>query len=267
MFSPSDESELGSEYLREGYIIRDVADVAAQEWIVTATARLAAEQLNAQVPSSPASSVDFLNKVHTLVSSKDLNEFRLKVIQGLNSLPTLRSAYFSLARPFLEEIVGNELAMQQRVNLSVQLPGDSSSLLAVHADTWSGDSPYEVVVWLPLVDCYATKSMYLLPPKHAEDFNRSFKDRAGRSSETLFEAIRDRVQWLEIRCGQVMVFDQSLPHGNRINEESDTRWSMNCRFKGVFTPYGDKKLGEFFEPISLRPASRRGMTYELPHAR
>jgi sporadic carbohydrate cluster 2OG-Fe(II) oxygenase len=109
--------------------------------------------------------------------------------------------------------------------------------------------------------------MYLLPPEHAEDFNRAFKDRAGRSSETLFEAIRDRVQWLEIQCGQVMVFDQSLPHGNRINEEPDTRWSMNCRFKGVFTPYGDKKLGEFFEPISLRPASRRGMTYELPHAR
>jgi sporadic carbohydrate cluster 2OG-Fe(II) oxygenase len=109
--------------------------------------------------------------------------------------------------------------------------------------------------------------MYLLPPEHAADFDRSFKDRAGKSSETLFEAIRDKVRWLEISCGQVMVFDQSLPHGNRVNDEADTRWSMNCRFKGVFTPYGDKKLGEFFEPISLRPASRRGMSYELPRAR
>ena len=24
-----------------------------------------------------------------------------------------------------------------------------------------------------------------------------------------------------------------------------TRWSINCRFKGVFTPYADKKLGNF----------------------
>jgi len=54
------------------------------------------------------------------------------------------------------------------------------------------------------------------------------------------------VIWLEVKSGQVMLFDQSLPHGNRVNEESETRWSMNCRFKGVFTPYGDKKLGEFF---------------------
>ena len=39
---------------------------------------------------------------------------------------------------------------------------------------------------------------------------------------------------------------------------------MNCRFKGVFTPYADKRIGEFFEPITLRPASRVGLTYALP---
>ena len=33
----------------------------------------------------------------------------------------------------------------------------------------------------------------------------------------------------------------------RINETNDTRWSMNCRFKSIFSPYGDKKLGEFFD--------------------
>jgi len=39
---------------------------------------------------------------------------------------------------------------------------------------------------------------------------------------------------------------------------------MNCRFKGVFTPYSDKKIGEFFEPIILKPASEYGMNYSLP---
>ena len=55
-----------------------------------------------------------------------------------------------------------------------------------------------------------------------------------------------------------------LPHGNRVNFEKETRWSLNCRFKGVFTPYGDKKIGEFFEPITLRPVSKQGMNYKLP---
>jgi hypothetical protein len=53
-------------------------------------------------------------------------------------------------------------------------------------------------------------------------------------------------------------------HGNRINTEAEARWSMNCRFKSVFSPYADKKLGEFFEPITLRPATRFAMSHSLP---
>jgi hypothetical protein len=53
-------------------------------------------------------------------------------------------------------------------------------------------------------------------------------------------------------------------HGNRVNRESTARWSMNVRFKGLFTPYADKRLGEFFEPITLRAATRIGLDYRLP---
>ena len=70
--------------------------------------------------------------------------------------------------------------------------------------------------------------------------------------------------WIEIKAGEVLIFNQNLPHGNRVNVEAETRWSMNCRFKGVFTPYGDKKLGEFFEPITLKAATRIGMSYRFP---
>ena len=65
------------------------------------------------------------------------------------------------------------MAMQNSINLSIQLPNDKSSLLAIHADTWSGDS-FEVAVWLPLVDVYKTKSMYILPAKYYK-FLKIFK--------------------------------------------------------------------------------------------
>ena len=154
--------------------------------------------------------------------------------------------------------------MQLRVNLSIQFPEDDSSLLPVHSDTWSGDSPYEVVVWIPMVDCYKTKAMYLLLAEDSKKLIQNFHSRAGKNSEELYQSIKDEVKFLNINYGEVMVFDQGYPHGNRINQENETRWSMNCRFKGVFTPYGDKKIGEFFEPISLRAASRIGMNYKFP---
>ena len=80
--------------------------------------------------------------------------------------------------------------MQRRVNLSIQLPRDNSSLLPIHSDIWGGNSPFDLVVWVPLVDCYKTKSMYLLPPSKANKINKMFKKSKNNSGENLFKKIK-----------------------------------------------------------------------------
>jgi len=261
MFLSELEQRMADEYLRQGYIIRPVADSAALDCMRGQFVRLIEEITGIKSLDDPSV---LLNEIHKSLAIDELNAFRLSVIRGINATEGFREMYFRVARPYLETLVGNELAMQLRVNLSIQLPNDNSSLLPVHADTWSGDSPFEVVVWVPLVDCYRTKAMYLLPPQKYAELSGDFAAKAGESSEALYLSIKDDVKWLDIRYGEVLLFDQSLPHGNRVNDEPETRWSMNCRFKGVFTPYGDKKIGEFFEPITLRAASKCGMSYRLP---
>lgn len=211
----------------------------------------------------PVTDDQLLNYVHHFIKPDQLNELRLQVITTINANEWVRPAYFRLARRALELIVGNELAMQLRVNLSIQMPEDHSSLLPIHADTWSGDSPFEMVVWLPLVDCHSTKSMFLLPPAACENPAKILIDTSVQDSEALFQAVESNLVWLNVNYGQIVLFNQNLPHGNRVNLESETRWTMNCRFKGVFTPYADKRLGEFFEPITLRPASRIGLEYRI----
>jgi sporadic carbohydrate cluster 2OG-Fe(II) oxygenase len=212
----------------------------------------------------PADAGDFLNTIHQHVEPANLNTARLAAINAINDLPWARRAYYEMAKPWLNAIVGNELAMQRRLNLSIQLPGDASSLLAVHADSWDGDSPFEVVVWLPLVDCHKTKSMFLLPPDKAKAVEAEFAKFDGADTDDLFKAIEDDLTWIDIRYGQVLVFNLNLMHGNRPNLENETRWTMNCRFKSLFSPYAGKRLGEFFEPITLRAASRVGMTHNFP---
>ena len=80
--------------------------------------------------------------------------------------------------------------MQLRVNLSIQLPNDDSSLLPIHADTWSGVSPFETVIWLPLVDCFKTKSMYLLPPNKSKKLKDLFLNKKIKTSEDVFEKLK-----------------------------------------------------------------------------
>ena len=47
----------------------------------------------------------------------------------------------------------------------------------MHADTWSGDSPFETVIWLPLVNCYKTKSMFILKQSKYKNFEKFYKDK------------------------------------------------------------------------------------------
>jgi sporadic carbohydrate cluster 2OG-Fe(II) oxygenase len=260
LFISETEKLIAEEFQRQGYIIRPVADSNALELIQALTTETAADFLGSTFEDTET----FLNQIHQHIDVAKLNSLRLHVIRQMNGQVWFRNTYFQLAKLALEMLVGNELAMQLRINLSIQLPQDESSLLPVHADVWSGDSPYEVVVWLPLVDCYRTKAMYLLPPSADKQLREEFGQWAGRSSEELFRRIENEVTWIEIKAGEVLIFNQNLPHGNRVNQESETRWSMNCRFKSVFTPYGDKKIGEFFEPITLKAASRLGMNYRFP---
>ena len=261
IFFTDDEIELSEKYHNQGYVIHNVKNKEALEWIRNLFISLIRENLaiKKNIPDH-----DLFNLIHTELSVSQLNDFRLDMISQMNSTKGFKKRYYQIAKPYLDIIVGNELSMQSKINLSIQLPDDDSSLLATHADTWSGDSPFEVVVWLPLVDCYNTKSMYILPPSKNIELNRNFKKISEGNSKDLFKAIEQDVQWIDINYGEVMIFNQSLPHGNQINREGETRWSMNCRFKSVFSPYGDKKIGEFFEPITIRPASVSALNYQHP---
>jgi len=254
------EAYLAKQFQKQGFVIQPVAQLDQFARFRQVVVEAAASFLGSEVVNEES----FLNQIHEQIDVDQLNSLRLHVIRQMNAQSWFRAAYFQIAKPVLEALVGNELAMQLRINLSIQLPQDHSSLLPVHADVWSGDSPYEVVVWLPLVDCYRTKAMYLLPPEADQQLREEFQNYAGRSSEELFRRISEEVHWIEIKAGEVLIFNQNLPHGNRVNQEPETRWSMNCRFKGVFTPYGDKRIGEFFEPITLKAASRIGMSYRFP---
>tara|TARA_R110000824_G_scaffold33859_4_gene108180 strand:- start:8286 stop:9107 length:822 start_codon:yes stop_codon:yes gene_type:complete len=254
-----EERDLTEAFVRDGYVILDVEDRDALARLRTRLVTLAAEATGwGAVEDEDA----FLNGFHDAVDVQDLNRLRLAVLAGLNETPDARMDYFRLAHRGLETLVGNELCMQRRLNLSIQLPRDESSLLPVHADVLSGDSPFEVVQWTPFVDVYGTKSMFFLSPDRNREISARLSELA--DSNELFEEIRPDLAWLEIRFGQTLIFNQNIFHGNVVNEEGETRWSLNCRYKAVFTPYADKRLGEFFEPITLRAASRIGLEYQLP---
>jgi sporadic carbohydrate cluster 2OG-Fe(II) oxygenase len=262
-FTLPGETSQTEAFLRNGYVIVPVENSVGLDRIRTLVASVVAEKVGLTHIENPT---DLLNQTHQYVSVENLNAVRLAVINALRSAVWFRPTYFSLARDTLGVLVGNELAMQRGIGLSVQLPEDDSSLLPIHADVWDGDSKFEVVAWLPLVDCYRTKSMFIVPPAKDRPFQARVNAYKAGSVEDLYRAVEADASFLDVPYGSILVFSQTLMHGNRINRERETRWSMNCRFKSVFSPYADKKLGEFFEPITLRPVTRMALDYKLPQS-
>ena len=257
------ESEVSKKFLKNGYVILKQKNLINLKYIKNLIVKKSAKILGVNQPKDKDSE-NFLNNIHKDIKIKNLNKFRLQIIKYINEDKDFKKNYFYSAKDLLFTLVGNELAMQSKINLTIQIPKDDSSLLPVHSDIWSGDSPFEVVVWMPLVNCYSTKTMYLLKPEKYKKIHQNFSKYIGKSSLDFYKSIKNDVEWIKIDFGEVLIFNQALPHGNIINKENETRWSMNCRFKSLYSPYGDKKIGEFFEPITLRAASKIGMQYNLP---
>jgi sporadic carbohydrate cluster 2OG-Fe(II) oxygenase len=262
-FVPLEEEATTKEFLDQGYIIRDVADRDALDEMRHRLVLSAVKQLGCSIPADDGT---FLDQIHEQVPLDKLNALRLGVYRDINSQSWFRPTYFRLGRPYIETLVGNELAMQNRINLSVQMPEDRSSLLDLHADVFSGETPYQVVQWLPLVSVYRTKSMFILARPRSLEVVADLKSYEDRGMAGLYEVLKNQFIFLDIPYGKILIFSPNCLHGNTINDERTTRWSFNTRFLPLLAPTfsPEKSLGSFYLPITLKATTRIGMSYEQP---
>lgn len=211
---------------------------------------------------TPESFFDYTSKY---VPVEKLNDFRVALLTKLaNVKEVIGQKIYELGKTYLHSIVGNELAVQRSPNLSIQLPGDASSLLPLHSDVWSGNSPFEVVFWLPFTDTFATKSMYILPVEKSRAMMSEWAKYKHMNATELYHTIEPDVIRVKAPYGTGVLFSHSILHGNVINQEPTTRWTFNYRYKSLWSPYGSKEMGESFVPLTVMPATRIGLDYVTP---
>lgn len=259
-FLTEEENLISERYLKNGYIIFPFKDTSHLLALKDKVWEWSKDYLNLENVKPN----DFFDKTQDFVSKSELNEFRVHLINKLSKDEQVRPLIYKLAKEYIDIIVGNELAMQRAPNLSIQLPKDDSSLLPLHSDVWSGNSPYEIVFWLPLVDCFKTKSMYALPIKESQRISNNFSKYSNLNAEELYKKIEADLDWFNVPFGHGVIFTHTLLHGNIVNQEESTRWTFNVRFKGLLTPYAAKELGESFLPISIKPSTRVGHDFVKP---
>ena len=257
-FRDNQELVASHEYNKEGYII-EKADSHYLELIKNDI-----QNAYSRFPDISREDSKCLEEAHLTIPKEKSNDLRLYTMNNLYQSTRFNKNYYHAAKNIIHLLCGNELAMQKRPGLSINFPQNPSDILPIHADTWNGVSPFELNIWIPLVNCTGSMCLYILKRDSYKRKLKESRELLRLTSDELFNELSDDLTWIPIEYGEILAFDQSLPHGYSLNEEQNTHWSLNCRFKGLHTPYWDKKLGEYFVPITVKNCTRLGMDYSHP---
>ena len=207
-----------------------------------------------------------LSLLHEQVTLEQINPLRIKIFHALNAIPDWKEAYYSLAAQQLQAMFGPDISIQIKLNLSIQMPGDASSVLMMHTDTLSGQSPFECVLWTAITDAFDSNAMYIFSPDEGQKLYDAMPAYQHRGMLELFEDNKSKAKTIDAKAGQCVLFSSTLFHGNQLNTTDKTRVSLNCRFKSLFSPeYAsvphERVTGTFYEPLFMSPITKIGLAY------
>ena len=211
--------------------------------------------------------INIFENIHRYVSHKQLNDFRLGLISSINKDKNFANSYYLAAKEGLDTLVGNEIAIQKKLNLSIQVPNDSESNLPMHSDIYAGESPFEVVVWIPLMNVLkSSHSMFITTPKYNKSINHDVTYKKNTTIDQIYKKHKKKFKFLKITFGQVLIFSPILLHGNIVNKTDITRVSLNCRFKSLLSPYDvfsktHRNIPHFFRPLNTKVLTKVGFNF------
>ncbi len=196
-----------------------------------------------------------LSELHNQVSKKDINGLRLFLFNYLNSKINWEDKIKKICLNELKFEIGGDILVQSKINLSIQMPNDKTSILPAHSDCWSSDSPFQLNLWIPLTNAYSSNSMFILDQKQSLDI----MSKIGSNKLKSFNPNKIKTnskQFMQLSFGQILLFNPGLIHGNILNKTKKTRVSLNLRFKSLFSPEPtrnnpDRKFGTYYKKFII----------------
>lgn len=211
------------------------------------------------VPYKGESLEDFFNKFHEYgLGGAELNKFRMDLMGWCNRELSVARSLHEAFRDDLSALVGPDVVAQKGTNLVVQPPGDRDQT-PTHRDA-PISSHFEVIVWVPLVDVFKTKSMFISDKKSSAEALAGLQ--AGGSYSEFCSFVEKHSKNLEVSYGDACFFAGGIAHGCPLNAEDETRWSLNMRYKNIFSPYGVRGINDYFELLTLSPLAKVGFDFE-----
>ena len=190
----------------------------------------------------------------------------MNLFKNLNKSSNFKKNVFESSQQFIESCVGSEICSSD-INLSIQMPNDKTSLLEMHTDFFSGESIFQINLWIPFMNVKKTQSMFIINPENSIKILKKIKNDKKINFNNIEKNYRNLMTWISLKEGEGIIFSPNCLHGNVINKEKKTRISINVRFKNLFSPYSnfknEKKIGTFYKPLNISSITKFNLRYNF----
>jgi len=254
-------------FKENGYLIKKSKNPKSLDYLQNKIHKILVQNNKKLKKHKNLNKINFFENLHKFINKRELNDIRLSIVNVINSDKRFFESYYNSATEMLDGLVGNEIAVQKKINFSVQMPHDQKSMLPMHSDIYAGESPFEVVVWIPLTNVEkSSHSMFITSPKYNPKINKDVTKSNSKTIIKIFNKHRKKFKFLEINYGEILIFTPILLHGNVVNKTKQTRISLNCRFKSLLSPYDvfsktHRNIPHFFKPLIIKPLTKIGFNF------
>ena len=202
-----------------------------------------------------------LENFHQYITDKNINELRTRLISKLNLLNNFNESLFiSPINDLISDLLGGDILIQKGVNLVIQRPLDLDNS-ELHRD-YPSNSEFELVVWIPFVDCSPGMSIYIVDlddtKKYIENIKLSTKD----NWKAIKQKVEENPNFVDIKFGEAIIFLTPVLHGSLVHNENITRFSINYRLKGLFSPSGNKDPFSFWKILKITNFTKFALNYD-----
>ena len=204
-------------------------------------------------------------------NSEHSTENHVRLTKALYGLPQWRDLIYA-NREAVHGVLGGDILYQREPYLRIARPGVVEDQIGIHRDTHYGASPHEWVLWFPLTDAVGGAELRILPGSHLQPDDAypwtatpisgvekgSDKQWLGfrYSLKKMSDEVENATVPVPCKLGQAILFNSACVHGQKVNNASWTRFSVDVRFVSASDNANQNRglHGALYEPFVLEAA-------------
>ena len=187
-----------------------------------------------------ANSLDDLRGKVSQMPNAEVNQTMVKLL-GFTEASSLIATAFSST---VKALCGDQLLLQRRATIIMNLPGDNQRRQWPHYEMMSGISPTTFTLWMPLHDIDDDAGIFYVEDKESNHIMREEYSRGLVNSPQITELLGDRIP-SRLKYGQAIVFNPFIIHGNVAFVSNLARIAVSIRFQSLSDPIHQKNTDYF----------------------